>query len=244
MLTLTGCFALTAGPAFAGSPTLGAHFAARIDPGIPSELALRFARAAVGAGLTQAEAARILNDQRFRTAIGSTDQGYGMLQAITEHPDAIVRALELVRRHDLTAAGADSLQNAIMSLDLEIRNGYLEDLGEMAVVRGDGALVLVDLETGRQVIGQGKLGVPLRAPGGGPLPSPAPPPAVPPSPVSTPSDVPQPPGGVNVTVSQSDWSHLMPGIVVVGTLFVIAWAGYGLIAIGRWFRSHSRNAAQ
>ena len=43
----------------------------------------------------------------------------------------------------------------------------------MAVDDGSGVLVLVDIETGRQYIGQGMLGAQLRAPGGGPIPSPS-----------------------------------------------------------------------
>jgi hypothetical protein len=40
----------------------------------------------------------------------------------------------------------------------ELRNTYHKDLGLMAVDDGNGVLVLVDIETGRQYIGQGLLG--------------------------------------------------------------------------------------
>ena len=60
-----------------------------------------------------------------------------------------------------------------MSVVPELRNAYLKDLGLMAVDDGNGVLVLVDIENGRQYIGQGLLGTRLRTPGAGPIPSPS-----------------------------------------------------------------------
>jgi hypothetical protein len=153
----------------------GQHWLARLDPNlqIPTQLALKFGRAAVAGGLTGGQALAMLNDQRFAAAVGSPDQGYGLLEAMIQHPSYIQKAYVLLADRHYTASGADSLQTAIMSVVPELRNAYLEDLGLMAVDNGSGVLVLVDIETGRQYIGQGMLGAQLRAPGRGPIPSPS-----------------------------------------------------------------------
>jgi hypothetical protein len=233
------CVFLLPGSAGADSTTtrLPGQFARLIEPGIPTEVALRFSRAAVDAGLTPPQVLRVLNDERFRSAIGS--QGYGLLEALSKYPRAIRRTLRLVRRRDLGYAGADSLQNAIIAINLHIRNGYLRDVGHMAVQLPSGGLVLVDVASGRQVLGQGRLGALLRAPGGGPLPSSTPPtferPAAP-----SPSPVPQPRGGgLEVTTREGAWSRLAPGIALVIGLFAVAWIGSALVAVGRRARRRS-----
>jgi hypothetical protein len=60
---------------------IGARWLSTLDPwhAIPQELALRFGESAVSAGLTPAQAARLLNDGRFVAAVGAPDQGGGML---------------------------------------------------------------------------------------------------------------------------------------------------------------------
>jgi hypothetical protein len=216
---------------------LPGQFTDLIEPGIPADVALRFARAALNAGLTPPQVLRILNDDRFRSAMGT--QGYGLLMALSKYPRAIRRTLKLVRRHDLGYAGADSLQNAIIAINLHIRNGYLRDVGHMAVQLPGGGLVLVDVATGRQVLGQGRLGALLRAPGGGPLPSPTSP-AFEPLAAPTPSAVPQPPGGgLEVTERPAAWSRLELGIALVMGLFAVAWIGYASVAVGRRSRRRS-----
>jgi hypothetical protein len=227
---------ILAGAAAARPDGLGRSFVARIDPGLPTAAALGFARAAVAAGLSRGEALRILNDDRFRAAVGSPDQGYGLLGVLSDDPRAIRRALGLVERRDLKAAGADSLQNAIMSIGLQIRNAYLKDLGKIAVVRPDGVLVLVDLETGRQILGKGMLGVPLTAPGGGPLPSPSPV-GIAPSPAPGSMTLSPPRGGVPALPPPTDGIPLLAGAVLIGGLLAIAWAGYAVVALGRGVRS-------
>jgi hypothetical protein len=134
---------------------------------------VKFGRAAVAGGLTSGQALAMLNDQRFAAAVGPPDQGYRFLEAMIQHPSYIQKAYALLSDRQYTASGADSLQTAIMSVVPEFRNAYLKDLGLMAVDNGNGVLVLVDIKTGRQYIGQGMLGAQLRAPGGGPIPSPS-----------------------------------------------------------------------
>jgi hypothetical protein len=213
-------------------------FVDRVDGGLPPAAVLRFARTAQHAGLTPAQTLRILNDDRFRAALGFAGQGTGLLEALSEDPGAIRRTLELVRRHDLTEAGSNSLQNSIISIDLDIRNGYLRDLGRLAVETPTGALVMVDLQTGRQIIGHDGLGALLTAPGGGPLPSSAP--TIVPSPTPEPSFFPEPPGsGLNTArPNQSD-----PGVWRAATLFsaifALAWVGYAMLAV---FRRPNRGA--
>ncbi len=240
LLTLAAaCIVSVAEPATAGPDPakLGRWFVERIDPGIPPSVAVGFARAAVGAGLTPAEAARMLNDDRFRAAVSSSGQGFEPLEALSNDPAAIRRALNLVRSHRFTAAGADSLQNAILGLSLDIRNAYLQDLGHMAVLTDDGRLVLIDIETGREVRGHGMLGGLIRAPGGGPLASPSALPSPMTSPV--PDELRQPPGGgIDVTVLEGDWTQIKIGLLLVVGLFGIAWIGFGLILVGR--RLHGR----
>lgn len=131
---------------------------------IPTQLAVKFGRAAVAGGLTGGQALGMLNDQRFAAAVGSPDQGYGLLEAMIQHPSYIQKGYVLLADRHYTASGADSLQTAIMSVVPELRNAYLKDLGLMAVDNGSGILVLVDIETGRQYIGQGMLGAQLRGP--------------------------------------------------------------------------------
>ncbi len=239
VLVSIACVFLLPGSAAADSTTtrLPGRFADLIEPGIPTDVALRFARAAVHSGLAPPQVLRILNDERFRSAMGS--QGYGLLDALSKDPSAIRRTLKLVRRRDLGYAGADSLQNAIMAINLHIRNGYLRDLGHMAVQLPSGTLVLLDVATGRQVLGQGRLGALLRAPGGGPLPSPNSP-TFEPLAAPSPSAVPQPPGGgLEVTGPEAAWSRLALGIALVTGLFAVAWIGYALVAVGRRARRRS-----
>ncbi len=174
----------------------------------------------------------MLNDDRFRAAVSSPGQGFEPLEALSHHPAAIRRALNFVRSHSFTAAGADSLQNAILGLGLDIKNAYLRDLGHMLVPTDDGRLVLIDIATGREVRGHGMLGALITAPGGGPLPSP---PVVPPPPASPAANaLPLPPGGgIHVTVPQADWTYLKRGLALVLGLFGIAWIGFGLVLIDR-----------
>jgi len=142
-----------AGPVPDGERKVGQQWLSRLDPGlqIPGDHALRFARAAVATGLTKTEAARMLNDDRFAAAVGSPDQGMGLLEAMIANPDFIGDALLLLTDDRLTATGADSVQNALMEVVPEVRNAYLKDLGLLAVKGPAGVLVLVDIETGRDV---------------------------------------------------------------------------------------------
>jgi hypothetical protein len=223
--------AATSATAASDPGELGRRFAARIDPGIPESVAVRFGRAAVDAGLTPAEAARMLNDDRFRMAVSSAGQGFEPLEALTHDPAAIRSALELVRDRGFTVAGADSLQNAILGISLDLKNAYLRGLGRMAVLTDDGRLVLVDIETGREVRGHDMLGALIRAPGGGPLPSPSP---IPSPSISRTIELPEPPGGgIEVAIPQRHWTDLQPGLLLVIGLFGIAWIGFALVLVGR-----------
>ena len=76
----------------------------------------------------------------------------------------------LLREGRSTPAGSDIVPVSFLSRHLELRNAYLADLGHMIAIRSDGAEVLVDVGTGRQIISRDLLGMPIRAPGGGPLP--------------------------------------------------------------------------
>ena len=59
--------------------------------------------------MTKTEAARMLNDDRFAAAVGSPDQGMGLLEAMIGNPDFIGDALLLLTDDRLTATGADSV---------------------------------------------------------------------------------------------------------------------------------------
>jgi hypothetical protein len=158
------------------APKIGPGWAARIDPWhqVPSELAIRFGRAAVAGGLTAADAAGLLNDDRFVAAVGAPDQGWGLLEAMTEQPAVIVDAYMLLQDGtDYTVSGTTSFQYAFFLRHPELRNAYLADLGHMIAARPDGVEVLVDVATGRQIVSRYRLGIPIRAPGGGPLPVPS-----------------------------------------------------------------------
>lgn len=232
---------------------LGWSWLARMDPSsqIPADLALHFGHAAISAGLTKGQAAAMLNDNRFTSALGSPDQGYGMLEAMIDHPVYIPKAQALLANHNYSAAGADSLQNAIMGAVPELRNAYLKDLGLMAVKGPAGVLVLVDIETGRQVIGQGRLGTQLRAPGGGPLPKPAVSPeeaaaqmwaqaaavSGPRGPGFNFSTDDRPGFGLAPAIGESHGRGLLtPGVYLVGLSFVIAWGGYAVASVIRRMR--------
>ncbi len=217
---------------------LGKAWFSRLDPGlqIPDQLALRFHNAAVAQGLTPSQAAKMLNDERFAMALGSPDQGFGMLESLINHPDQIPRARELLNDPSLTASGADSIQNAVMEVVPQLRNAYLKDIGLRAVEGPTGALVLVDIETGRQVVGGGRLGGLLRAPGGGPLPSPdvVPPeeqtPQVLAQPTPSPSGDDVRSGGLNVHPERT----LMSPWVAVGVgIFVLTWVMFFVGALVR-----------
>jgi hypothetical protein len=218
---------------------------ARLDPGlqIPKDLAMKFGQAAVGQGLTKGQALAMLNDLRFAAAVGSPDQGYGLLEAMIANPDYIVKAHELLADRSYSSSGADSLQNAVMSVVPQLRNAYLKDLGLMAVKGATGILVLVDIETGRQYIDDDLMGEQLRAPGGGPLPSPSISPEEAAAqmwaqaeahPVATPSPE---PGGLWKVQDHPDRGLLSsPGLYVGAALFLLAWVGWGAVAIGRRLR--------
>lgn len=238
-------------------PRVGKHWLSRLDVGVqmPKDLALRFARAAVATGLTRTQAAQMLNDDRFAAAVGSPDQGFGMLEAIIRDPEKLQQAYELLADAHLTASGADSLQNSLMSVVPELRNAYLEDLGLVAVEGPAGILVLVDIETGRQYLGEDLLGAQLRTPGGGPLPSPSAPPdpggtitsLIPPSPapaqdgnVGGVTSRPSEPGGLWELPPEDSKRPLFssPFIYLGAGLFLMAWVGYAVLAIAR--RLHPR----
>ncbi len=231
-----------------GGPKVGQHWLSRLDPGlqIPRDLALRFARAAVAKGLTKTQAARMLNDERFAAAVGSPDQGYGLLEAMIGKPEHIWQAYELLADPHVTASGADSLRNALMLAVPKLRNAYLGDLGLMAVEGPTGIMVLLDLETGRQYLGQGLLGAQLRGPGGGPLPEPEVSPhdgtadmgerAEDPAAVEI-QRVPSGPG-LNVSSKEPQRGLITQGLYLVIALFALAWAGFVVKAIAR--RIHSR----
>ena len=227
------------------SSGFGEAWLARLDPGlqIPRDLAVKFGQAAVAQGLTKGQALAMLNDLRFAAAVGSPDQGYGLLEAMIANPDYIVRAHELLADRSYSSSGADSLQNAIMSVVPQLRNAYLKDLGLMAVNGSGGVLVLVDIETGRQYIGHGLLGVQLRAPGGGPLPSPSISPEEAAAQMwaqaeahAAASPTPEP-GGLWKVQDHPDRSWLSsPGLYVGVALFLLAWMGWGAVAVGRRLR--------
>ncbi len=232
--------ALATGSDEAAGARVRQSWLSRLDPDvlIPADLALRFARAAVAEGLTEGQAARMLNDERFAAAIGAPDQGYGLLEGMIQEPSYIANAQALLEDPDLTSSGADSLQNALMSLMPELRNAYLEDLGLMAVEAPTGVLVLVDIETGRQYVGNGHLGAQLRAPGGGPLPLPSMSPGQA-DVVAEASTTPSPPlGGLwQVPADRPERGLVTPGLYVGAGLFLIAWAAYAVIAVVRRLRS-------
>ena len=235
--------------------SIGQRWVSRIDPwhGIPSSLALRFGRAAVAGGLTPSEAARLLNDDRFVAAVGAPDQGWGLLEALIDEPAAIVDASMLLRDGtEYTLAGATSFQYAFLSRHLELRNAYLADLGHMIAVRSDGIEVLVDVETGLQIISHDLLGIPIRAPGGAPLPTPsispedaaaqmwedvgADPKALDPGPAAA-----SPPGaptgpGLNAQTNSADPGLLTPGVYLVAAAFLVSWLGFGAVMVTRRLR--------
>ena len=220
----------------------GPHCLTRLDPNlqIPTQLAVKFGRAAVAGGLTGGQALAMLNDQRFAAAVGSPDQGYGLLEAMIQHPSCIQKAYVLLADRHYTTSGADSLQTAIMSVVPELRNAYLKDLGLMAVDNGSGVLVLVDIETGRQYIGQGMLGAQLRAPGGGPIPSPS----ISPEEAAaqmwadaarTAATLGPAPGGLWELPKQG--GLISPGLYVAAALFLFAWVGFAAVAVRRRLRA-------
>lgn len=218
----------------------------RLDPGlqIPKDLAMKFGQAAVTHGLTKGQALGMLNDLRFAAAVGSPNEGYGLLEAMIANPDYIVRAHELLADRSYTSSGADSLQNAIMSVVPQLRNAYLKDFGLRAVKGSAGVLVLVDIETGRQYIGHDLLGAQLRAPGGGPLPSPSISPEEAAAQMwadaeaNTMGASPSPePGGLWKVQDHPDNGWLSsPGLYVGVGLFLVAWVGWGALALGRRLR--------
>jgi len=227
------------------SSDIGEAWLARLDPGlqIPRDLAVKFGKAAMAQGLTKGQALAMLNDLRFAAAVGSPNEGYGLLEAMIANPDYIVKAHELLADRSYSSSGADSLQNAIMSVVPQLRNAYLKDLGLMAVKGSAGVLVLVDLETGRQYIGHGLLGAQLRAPGGGPLPSPSISPEEAAAQMwanangqaaATPS--PQPGGLWKVQDHPEKGLLYSPGLYVGAVLFLVAWVGWGAVALGRRLR--------
>jgi hypothetical protein len=119
----------------------------------------------------------------------------------------------------------------------ELRNAYLEDFGLMAVTGPAEVLVLVDIGTGRQYLGEGLLGVQLRAPGGGPLPKPS----VAPSPAGTITPVISPasePGGLWQLPNEDPKPGLLssPFVYLVAGMFLFAWVGYAVVAVTRRFR--------
>jgi hypothetical protein len=238
---------------------LGGAWMSRIDPwhGIPTDLAHRFGESALSAGLAPSEAARLLNDGRFVAAVGSPDQGWGMLEAMIEDPNSIADAWNLLREQGdlLTVSGVTSFQYVLMVEHPELRNAYLGDLGRMIAVRPDGAEVLVDLDTGLQVIGQDKLGIPIRAPGGAPLPTPSISPEEAaanmwedvgvdpgdpdPGQVSAADQQGKPTGpGFNFDLEPEKPSQglLTPGLYLVAGGFLIAWLGFATVIAARRFR--------
>lgn len=241
--------ALAAGQGEGASQKLGPAWTSRLDPGsqIPSGLAIRFGKAALSVGLTKGQAAAMMNDERFAMAIGAPDSGYGMLESMIKHPERIAQARILLKNHDLSAWGADSVQNALMEVAPPLRNAYLSDFGLMAVKGPVGALVLVDIETGRQYVGQGRLGTQLRAPGGGPLPEPTvPEPSIEPQPAVAAGIAAATGPGLNFSTNQrpglglapatgrsNSRGLLTPGVYLVAALFLVAWGGYAVVALMR-----------
>ncbi|OFW63193.1 MAG: hypothetical protein A2135_04955 [Actinobacteria bacterium RBG_16_67_15] len=248
-----------AGPS--GRPKLSQRWLTRIDPwhAIPSDLALRFGEAALSANLTPSQAARLLNDDRFVAAVGAPDQGWGLLEAMISSPATIADAWKIQRRGGatLTRSGVTSFQSALFLEHPNLRNGYLADVGLMIAVRADGVEVLVDIGTGRQVLGRDHLGVAVRAPGGGPLPSPAMSPEEvaaqmwedagidPNDPDAITSVAQAPPSlpsgpGLNVRTDEPPEGAWLPaGYLVLGA-FLVAWTGYAVVAIGRGLRRDPR----
>jgi len=128
-----------------------------------------------------------------------------------------------------------------MTVVPELRNAYLEDFGLMAVKGPASVLVLVDIETGRQYLGESLLGVQLRAPGGGPLPQPSIAPSVAPSPVPNITPVITPtlePGGLWQLPEDDPKPGLLssPFIYLTVGMFLFAWLGYAVVAIARRLR--------
>jgi hypothetical protein len=226
-----------------GGGDFGPSWLARLDPSlqIPQDLAAKFGRAAVADGLTGAQALAMLNDRRFAAAVGSPDQGYGLLEAMIRNPSYIGKVYPLLADRQYAVSGADSLQTAIMSVVPPLRNAYLKDLGLMAVDNGNGVLVLVDIQTGRQYIGHGLLGGQLRAPGGGPIPSPSISPeeaaaqmwetaraAAAASPA---------PGGLWKLPGDHGHGLMTPGLLVTAALFLLAWVGFAVLSVSRRLRA-------
>jgi hypothetical protein len=236
-------------------PTLNGRWLARIDPwhGIPQDLALRYGQAALETGLTKSQAARMLNDDRFALAVGSPDQGYGLLEAMIADPEQILRAHELLMDDRYTASGADSLQTALIDVFPELRNAYLRDIGLTAVEDQRGVLILVDIETGRQYFDGETLGGQVLAPGGKPLPIPSISPEEAaaqmwenagidpddPNPIENlAAGRPQGPTGPGFNFDTDDPSQglFTPGVYLVLAAFLIAWMGYGVVTAVRRFR--------
>jgi hypothetical protein len=156
-------------------------------------------------------------------------------------------------RTEYTLAGATSFQYAFLSRHLELRNAYLADLGDMIAVRSDGLEVLVDIETGRQIIGRDLLGVPIRAPGGAPLPTPSISPEdaaaqmwedagidpndLDPNPIAAASPPGAPTGrGLNAQTISANQGLLTPGVYLVGAAFLASWLGFAAVMMARRLR--------
>lgn len=236
-------------------PELGRRWLTRIDSwnGIPEELALRYGEAALAAGLTKGEAARLLNDFRFVAAVGAPDQGWGLLEAMAENPVSIANAWNLLRDggDELTSAGATSFQYALMLEYPELRNPYLADLGHMIAVRPDGVEVLVDIETGRQVLDEDTLGGQVTAPGGGPLPTPSISPDEaaaqmwedagidPNDPNPNPGEirelagrnVPTGPGSFGLRDEHPPQTLFTPAVYIILGAFALTWVGYAVVML-------------
>jgi hypothetical protein len=229
---------------------VGRRFVERLDPwGLPPDLVLRLARAAVAAGMTKGQVARLLSDQRFAMAVGS-GEGYRALEALARSPDLVARAYRMLfgSGESYTSSGATSFQSALFADSPELRNEYLHDLGLMVATRPDGVEVLVDLETGRQVIGQGKLGMQVTAPGGGPLPEPEVSPeeaaaAMWAAADAVPRELPPPGGRPFEAVSRPGGGTGAGGGLPLAAVYLFAgtlagaWLGYGGIWLARRFRS-------
>lgn len=238
-----------------GRLDIGPSWTQRIDPwsGVPSTLALRFGRAAVAGGLTPRQAAGLLNDSRFVAAVGAADQGWGLLEALVDQPAAIVDAHMLLQAGTYTLAGATSFQYAFLSRHPELRNAYLSDLGHMIALRSDGVEVLVDIETGSQIIGRDLLGIPVRAPGGAPLPTPSITPEDAaaqmwdaagidphdPSPgavaAASPLDAPRRVGS-SLAREGSNPGLFRPGVYFIAAAFVASWLGFAALMLIRRLR--------
>ncbi len=176
VIALWGLLAVSSA-ASGSSRTVGERWASRLDPGlgIPAALAIETANAAIADGMTRNQVMALFNYEPFAMAISADDRGYAALEAMSEHPAWVETAYDLMKagRGRYTVSGTTSFQDALFRAVPELRNPYLSDVGHMIATGPGGVEVLVDVETGQQVIGQGHLGRQIRAPGGGPLKAPA-----------------------------------------------------------------------